>query len=141
MAGRRRLAVAVVAIAAGAGLVLLGASRTWWVETVLQPAPLRPQELVHTGASLAPVLPALGFVAAKLQAEPSGDDRTLFAARLPDFRVPAEATVLATDGEGRYLLEMAGFDAQPPAEGQWLKLGCYAAPLVLPDGPSAGDHA
>jgi hypothetical protein len=63
MAGRRGLAVAVAAIAVGAGLVLLGASRTWWVETVAQPAPLRPQEIVHTGGSLAPVLPALGVVA------------------------------------------------------------------------------
>jgi hypothetical protein len=61
--GRRALAGVVVAIAVGAGLVLVGASRTWWVETVPQPAPLRPQEVIHTGASLAPVLSALGFVA------------------------------------------------------------------------------
>lgn len=63
MSGRRGLAAAVVGIAVGAGLVLLGASRVWWLQTVAQPAPLRPQEIVHTGASLAPVLPALGWVA------------------------------------------------------------------------------
>lgn len=63
MTGRRELTVAVLAAAAGAGLVLLSASRVWWVQTVAQPAPLRPQDIAHTGASLAPALPALGFVA------------------------------------------------------------------------------
>ena len=63
MSGRRGLTIAVVGVTAGAGLVLLGASRAWWRETVPRPAPLRPEEIVHTGASLAPVLPALGLVA------------------------------------------------------------------------------
>ena len=63
MTGRRGLTAAVVGTAIGAGLMLLGATRVWWVQTVPQPAPLRPQEIVHTGASLAPVLPALGWVA------------------------------------------------------------------------------
>lgn len=55
--------VAVLGVAAGAGLVLLGASRTWWVEVVPRAAPLRPEEIGHTGGSLAPLLPALGLVA------------------------------------------------------------------------------
>jgi hypothetical protein len=52
-----------VAVAAGAGLVLLGAARTWSSESVPQPPPLSPVVNVHTGASLAPALPALAFVA------------------------------------------------------------------------------
>jgi LPXTG-motif cell wall-anchored protein len=63
MTDRRGLTVAVLAVAAGAGLVLLGASRVWWVEVVPRPAPLRPEEIAHTGSSLAPLLPALGLVA------------------------------------------------------------------------------
>jgi hypothetical protein len=55
--------VAVVGTVVGAGLVLLGATRVWSTETVAQPPPLSPQEIVHTGASLAPALPALGLVA------------------------------------------------------------------------------
>jgi hypothetical protein len=57
------LLVAVLAVVAGAGLVLLGASRVWRVEVVARPAPLRPEELAHTGGALAPLLPALGLVA------------------------------------------------------------------------------
>jgi Tryptophan-associated transmembrane protein (Trp_oprn_chp) len=63
VSGRRGLATAVLGVAVGAGLVLLGASRVWWLETVPQPAPLRPEEIVHIGSSLAPALPALGAVA------------------------------------------------------------------------------
>lgn len=63
MLGRRGLTTAVLGVAVGAALVLLGASRVWWQETVARPAPLRPEEIGHTGASLAPVLPALGLVA------------------------------------------------------------------------------
>lgn len=84
--------------------------------------------------------PVRGFVAARLEPEPSGDDRTLCAARLPDFKVPEGARVLATDGEGRYLIELDGFAADAPAAGSWQQLGCYAAPLALPNGPGAGDH-
>jgi Tryptophan-associated transmembrane protein (Trp_oprn_chp). len=63
MTERRGLTVAVLAVVAGAGLVLFGASRVWWVEVVSRPAPLLPEEIAHTGASLAPLLPALGLVA------------------------------------------------------------------------------
>src|SRR5262245_24642229 len=63
MSGRRGLATTVAGVAVGAGLVLLGAAQVWWLETVPQPAPLRPQEVLHTGASLAPALPALRAVA------------------------------------------------------------------------------
>lgn len=63
MTGRRGLTVAVLTVAAGAGLVLFGASRVWWVEVVSRPAPLRPEEIAHNGSSLAPLLPALGLVA------------------------------------------------------------------------------
>jgi hypothetical protein len=60
---RRGLTAAVLAAAGGAGLALFGASRVWWVEVVPRPAPLRPEEIAHTGGSLAPLLPALGLVA------------------------------------------------------------------------------
>jgi hypothetical protein len=63
MPERRGLTLAVLAVAAGAGVVLFGATRVWWVEVVPRPAPLRPEEIAHTGASLAPLLPALGLVA------------------------------------------------------------------------------
>jgi len=57
------LGAAVVATAVGAGLVLLAASRVWSTETVAQPPPLSARVVVHTGGSLAPLLPALGLVA------------------------------------------------------------------------------
>jgi len=60
---RPGLAVVTVAMALGGGLVLLGATRTWSSESVPQPPPLSAQLVVHTGASLAPALPALGVVA------------------------------------------------------------------------------
>lgn len=63
LAQRRGLAVAALAVAVGAGLMLLGATRVWWVQVVPQPAPLRPEEIAHTGASIVPLLPALGLVA------------------------------------------------------------------------------
>ncbi len=47
----------------GAGLVLLGASRVWVTSTQAMPPPLRAEVMAHTGASLAPALPALGLVA------------------------------------------------------------------------------
>ncbi len=43
--------------------MLLGATRVWSTEVVARPAPLSPQVIAHTGATLAPALPALGLVA------------------------------------------------------------------------------
>jgi len=63
VSGRKGLTAAVLVVAVGAGLVLWGASQVWWIQTVPQPAPLRPQDIAHTGGSLAPALPALGLVA------------------------------------------------------------------------------
>jgi hypothetical protein len=60
---RPGLAVVTAAVAIGGGLVLLGATRTWSSESVPQPPPLSPVVTVHTGASLAPALPALALVA------------------------------------------------------------------------------
>jgi hypothetical protein len=55
--------LAVVACAAGAGLALLAAGRTWAHVTVLRPAPLPPLYEARTGTALLPWLSALGLVA------------------------------------------------------------------------------
>jgi hypothetical protein len=59
---RRELTVAVVACAAGAGLVLLAASRTWSVTQVIRPAPQPPTHTARTGASIVPWLDAVALV-------------------------------------------------------------------------------
>jgi hypothetical protein len=63
MEGRRQLTVAVLASAAGAGLALWAGSRTWVTTITPRPAPLPAAVIDHTGASLAPLLPALALVA------------------------------------------------------------------------------
>jgi Tryptophan-associated transmembrane protein (Trp_oprn_chp) len=60
---RRQLATAVVACAIGAGLALWAGSRTWMTTRTERPAPLPAAVADHTGASLAPLLPALALVA------------------------------------------------------------------------------
>ncbi len=60
---RRELAIALLVGVAGAGLVLLAASRTWLVETTVRAAPQPPLTLARTGASMAPLIPALALVA------------------------------------------------------------------------------
>ena len=62
-AGRRReLAIAVLLCAAGAGLALYAASRTWLVETVTRPAPLGPVSTSRSGTELIPALAAVSLV-------------------------------------------------------------------------------
>jgi hypothetical protein len=61
--GRPGLAVTAVACAAGAGLILLAATRGWQDLVTVRPAPLPPVAEHRTGAQLAPWLPALGVVA------------------------------------------------------------------------------
>jgi len=51
-----------VASAAGAGLALLAATRTWRTEVVTRPAPLPPDHVAHTGAGQLPWLTALALV-------------------------------------------------------------------------------
>ena len=63
MTPRRQLTVAVVACAAAAGLALFSASRPWLVEATVRPEPLPAVTTVRSGGSLAPSLPALGWVA------------------------------------------------------------------------------
>jgi Tryptophan-associated transmembrane protein (Trp_oprn_chp) len=60
---RRQLTIAVVACAAGAALALWAGSRTWATTRTARPAPLPAAITDHTGASLAPLLPALALVA------------------------------------------------------------------------------
>jgi chorismate mutase len=79
-----------------------------------------------------------GYVVAPLAPEPSGDDRSLFAAN-ESGRLPSGARVLAETGDGRALIELDGFDAEPP-DRRWRRLGSYAAPLRLPDAMPAGDQ-
>jgi hypothetical protein len=59
---RRELAVAVLACAAGAGLVLLAASRTWSVTQVIRPAPQPQTQTTHTGVSIIPWIDAVALV-------------------------------------------------------------------------------
>ncbi|NIL60353.1 Trp biosynthesis-associated membrane protein [Salinispora arenicola] len=61
-AGRRELAYAVLLGVAGAGLAIWSVTRAWVVELASRPAPLPPVREVHTGADLAPWLPALALV-------------------------------------------------------------------------------
>jgi hypothetical protein len=63
MSPNRVRALAVVACAAGAGLALLAAGRTWAEVTVVRPAPLPPLHEARTGSALLPWLPALALVA------------------------------------------------------------------------------
>jgi hypothetical protein len=60
---RRELTAAVLANAAGAGLAVWAASRTWVVEVVARAAPQPPLVTPHSGGSLTPLLPALALVA------------------------------------------------------------------------------
>jgi len=61
--GRRGLATAAVVCAAGAGLVLLAATRTWSTTVTVRAAPLPPERVAHTGGDLTAWLPALALVA------------------------------------------------------------------------------
>ncbi|GAA1791975.1 Trp biosynthesis-associated membrane protein [Planosporangium flavigriseum] len=63
MSPNRVRAVAVLACAAGAGLALLAAGRTWTHVTVVRPAPLPALNEAKTGAALLPWLSALALVA------------------------------------------------------------------------------
>lgn len=63
LSGRRGLATTAVVCAAGAGLVLLAATRGWQDVLVHQPAPLPAKTTHRSGAEIAPWLPALGVVA------------------------------------------------------------------------------
>jgi hypothetical protein len=63
LTGRRGLVVAVLLCAAGAGLVLLAASRGWAVEVTQRPSPLPELRVSRSGGDLRPWLPALGWVA------------------------------------------------------------------------------
>lgn len=63
MSLRRELAVSVLACVLGAVLALLTTSRTWVVRVRVQPAPLPPLHIVHTGAAEVPWLSALALVA------------------------------------------------------------------------------
>jgi lysylphosphatidylglycerol synthetase-like protein (DUF2156 family) len=60
--GRRRLAVAVLLCAAGAGLALFAATRVWAVEATARPGGLSDQRIVRTGTELAGWLPAVAVV-------------------------------------------------------------------------------
>jgi hypothetical protein len=62
--GRRGLAYAVLLCVGGAALALYAATRTWFVEVTVRPAPLPPLRTPHHGASwLAPVA-VVGLAAA-----------------------------------------------------------------------------
>jgi hypothetical protein len=54
--------IAVLACAAGAGLALFAATRTWAVDVTVRPEPLPPTRTAQTGGDLLPWLPALALV-------------------------------------------------------------------------------
>ncbi|MEJ3747780.1 Trp biosynthesis-associated membrane protein [Actinomycetes bacterium KLBMP 9797] len=60
---RREMAYAVVLCAAGAGLALFAATRTWTVEVLARPEPMPAVRTARTGGDLLPWLPALALVA------------------------------------------------------------------------------
>lgn len=64
MNGRREISVAVVVCAAGAGLALFAATRTWWVEVVPRPVPLTATRTAHDGGGLLPALALVGLAGA-----------------------------------------------------------------------------
>jgi hypothetical protein len=61
-ASRRAFTAALLACAAGAGLVLFAASRTWSVTVQRRAAPLPPVSVVHSGGGLLAWLPAVALV-------------------------------------------------------------------------------
>lgn len=60
---RAELALATVACAAGAGLAVYAASRTWVVEEALQVYPFPPLGIKRSGGDIVPALPAFALVA------------------------------------------------------------------------------
>ncbi|GLI01197.1 Trp biosynthesis-associated membrane protein [Phytohabitans aurantiacus] len=64
MNARREISIAVVLSAAGAGLALFAATRTWWVEVVPRPAPLPATRTPHDGGGLLPALALVGLAGA-----------------------------------------------------------------------------
>ncbi len=60
--GRRGLSTALLACAAGAGLVLFAASRTWSVTVERRAAPLPAVPVAHSGGGLLAWLPAVALV-------------------------------------------------------------------------------
>jgi chorismate mutase/prephenate dehydratase len=103
----------------------------WWPDALVEP--LRVVARLPLTESDGP---PMGFVAARLEPEPSGDDRTLLvgegAAR------PPAARALAQGPGRRELIELDGFAAAAVPAG-WRRLGAYAAPLALPGEPDAGE--
>ncbi|MFC0528883.1 Trp biosynthesis-associated membrane protein [Phytohabitans kaempferiae] len=59
---RRHLVYAVVLCAAGAGLALFAATRTWAVDVVTRPEPLPPLRTPRSGGDILPWLPPLAVV-------------------------------------------------------------------------------
>jgi hypothetical protein len=64
MSARREISIAVLLSAAGAGLALFAATRTWWVEVVPRPAPLPATRTAHDGGDLLPALALVGLAGA-----------------------------------------------------------------------------
>lgn len=60
---KRGIAYAVMLCAAGAGLALFAATRTWTIEVLARPEPMPAVRDVRTGGDLLPWLPALALVA------------------------------------------------------------------------------
>ena len=59
---RREFLVALLLCAAGAGVALVAATRTWSLEVISRPAPLPDRHVPHTGGALLPWLPAAATV-------------------------------------------------------------------------------
>jgi hypothetical protein len=107
LTGRRGLAVAVLLCAAGAGLVLLAASRGWAVEVTPRPAPLPELRTSRSGGDLRPWLPALGWVAL-------AGAGALLATRSALRRVVGGLLVLAGAGAAVAALTVSGVGAGWP---------------------------
>jgi hypothetical protein len=101
---RRDLALSVLACAVGAGLALLGATRTWLVQVTPRPAPLPPVTVEQTGVDVSPWLSALalvGLAGAGALLAVRGRARALLGVLL----MATGATVVAGGGHGAAVAE------------------------------------
>lgn len=113
------------------GVLIPPGPEDWW--PALLPEGVR--IVARLPLSAAEPLPQ-GYVVARLEPEPSGDDLTVIetdAGRLPEL-----ARELAADGTGRRLVELPGFATTMDGA---RRVGGYPRPLRLPDGPLAGEQA
>jgi chorismate mutase len=104
----------------------------WWPDALVEPV-----RVIARLPLTASDGPPQGFVAARLEPEPSGDDRTLLVGE--GGSRPLAARALARGPGGKELVELDGFAEGLALPAGWRRLGGYAAPLALPVEAAAGE--